>query len=48
MKELSNYLQNNKKENENNMDKCNKEMQQYYNEREKMMNTTKLEEEKNM
>ena len=33
VKELSNYLQNNKKENENNMDKFNKEMQQYYNER---------------
>ena len=47
VKELSNYLQNNKKENENNMDKFNKEMQQYYNEREEMMNTTKLE-EKNM
>lgn len=46
VKELSNYLQNNKKENENNMDKFNKEMQQYYNEREEMMNTTKLEEEK--
>ena len=44
VKELSNYLQNNKKENENNMDKFNKEMQQYYNEREEMMNTTKLEE----
>lgn len=52
VKELSNYLQNNKKENENNMDnanlsKFNKEMQQYYNEREEIMNTTKLEEEKN-
>ena len=44
VKELSNYLQNNKKENENNMDKFNKEMQQYYNEKEEMMNTTKLEE----
>ena len=33
VKELSNYLQNNKKENENNMDKFNKEMKQYYNER---------------
>ena len=44
VKKLSNYLQNNQKENENNMDKFNKEMQQYYNEREEMMNTTKLEE----
>ena len=46
VKELSNYLQNNKKENENNMDKFNKEMQQYYNEREEFMNTTRTKEGK--
>lgn len=43
IKELSGHLQNNNNERIANL---NKEMQEYYNEREKIMNTTKLEEEK--
>lgn len=51
IKELSSNLQNNKRENGNNMNnsnisKLNKKMQQYHNEREEIMNTTKLEESK--
>ena len=44
VKELSNYLQNNM--NNSNISKLNEEMQQYYNKKEEIMNTTKLEEEK--
>lgn len=46
--ELSNYLQNLKDKEQNNqsVDSVYKEMQQYYDEREKIMNTTNLEKEK--
>lgn len=46
--ELSNYLQNLKDKEQNNqsVDSVYKEMQQYYDERERILNTTNLEEEK--
>lgn len=46
--ELSSYLQNsqNKKENNESISMLNKEMQEYYDERERIMNTTNLEENK--
>ena len=51
IKELSNYLkntQNNKSDNLNseNIDESNNEIQEYYDERSKIMNTTKLEQDK--
>lgn len=46
--ELANYLQNiqNKKENNESINTLNKEMKEYYDERERILNTTNLEEEK--
>ena len=46
--ELSNYLQNLKDKEQNNqsVDSVYKEMQEYYDERERIMNTTNLEEDK--
>lgn len=46
--ELSNYLQNikNKEQNNQSVDSVYKEMKEYYDEREKILNTTNLEEEK--
>lgn len=48
MNELSNYLQNFKDKEQNNqsVDSVYKEMQEYYDERERIMNTTNLEEDK--